>query len=196
MYEACIPKDFWGVSTEQVQHNTDVFNESILPYTQQLRRARAKGYGLMLLGDNGVGKTMFLCYVLVQAIEQGFTAYYTSMPKFDWQVKRSFDSPEDAERLNYMLTSDFVVIDELAKERTKAGDNYMRLSLERVLKERFDNSLPTLVAANANMKTLEALYGSTLTSIFVGKYRIITMEPGDFREQLRGRMNKDMGYKP
>jgi DNA replication protein DnaC len=190
--EACIPRDFWYTKGSDVSHNVDVFRDVIAAYCRELKRARKRGYGLMLSGDNGVGKTMFLSYILMSAIRKGWTAYYTTLPKLDYDVKRGFNSSEDQRRLEWMLTSDFLAIDELGKERFKDGDSYMRMQTERILKQRFDDSMPTLIATNADIDTLGSMYGTTLTSILVGKYQIVTLEPGDFREKLRSEMEADM----
>lgn len=192
-YEAGIPRDFWFVKEEDVSHNVEIFKELIMPYCAKLKKARVKGYGLLCLGDNGVGKTMFLSYVLARALRRGFTAFYTSLPELDYELKRGFRDKTLTDRLHWYLTSDFVVIDEMGKEQFKKGDSWIRLQVERILKQRFDESLPTLIATNTQEKELEATYGATLTSIFDGKYTPAQFESGDFRVHLRDRMAKDLG---
>jgi DNA replication protein DnaC len=86
-----------------------------------------------------------------------------------------------------------VAIDEMGKEQFKKGDSWIRLQVERILKQRFDESLPTLIATNAESEKLGEVYGATLTSIFDGKYTQATFNPGDFRVHLRDRMAKDLG---
>lgn len=192
LYQACIPRDFWTYTPADVSHNREVFTEVVEPYMQRLSRALRGGYGLMLTGDNGVGKSMFMCLVLRKAIARGFSTYYTTMLSLDHDIKRGFSKPEVQERLEWYLTSDFVAIDELAKEQFKAGDSFTRTQVERILKSRFENSMPTLLATNASLEELEKIYGSTLTSILEGKYMIAAMEPGDFRQQMKARMAREM----
>jgi DNA replication protein DnaC len=193
-YEACIPKDFWKTKPDDVEFNKEVFEAVVLPYVEKLWTARRRGYGLLLLGDNGVGKTMFISYTLAEAIRRhNFSTYYTTIPSLDHWLKRGFSDRTVMERLDYMLTSDFLAIDELGKERTKEGDNWMRLQIERILKDRFDNSLPTLIATNADPEALTKMYGSTIGSILAGKFKQVAMEPGNFRDKLRRRMDKEMG---
>lgn len=194
-YEACVPMDFWGYGPKSIKHNKPQFDQSVEPYVKRIKTARLNGYGLIFLGDNGVGKTTFISYVLMQAIRAGMTSYYTTMPQLDYDIKRGFNSKEHAERLELMLSSDFLALDEMGKERFKGdNDTYMRTQVERILKRRFDNSLPVLMAANADMEEVNKLYGNSIASIIGGKYKTVMMEPGDFREQLQGQMDKDMGY--
>lgn len=193
-YEAGIPRDFWFTKKSDVKWNCEIFTELILPYCRKLKRARVKGYGLLFLGDNGVGKTMFISYVLGRVIRRGFTAFYTSLPELDYELKRGFKDKELTDRLHWYLTSDFVAIDEMGKEQFKKGDSWIRLQIERILKTRFDESLPTLIATNTESEELKKVYGATLTSIFDGKYRQAQFDAGDFRLELRDRMKSDLGF--
>ncbi|KKM90923.1 hypothetical protein LCGC14_1233760 [marine sediment metagenome] len=192
-YEACVPRDFWKITPDDIHHNRKGFDEVVRPYCDKLRVARAKGYGLLLLGDNGVGKTTFMSYVLTRAISIGFTAFYTTLPQLDYEMKRGFRDSEAASRLREMLTSDFLALDEMGKESFKDGDSYMRTQVERVLKDRYDDGMPTVIATNASVSGLKKIYGATLASLLVGKYQIVVLQSGDYRKQMREQMEKDLG---
>ena len=194
MYEACIPMDFWDFEPEHVEGNVEQFKSIVQPYMSKMGTALNRGYGLMLLGDNCVGKTLFNCIVLKHAVlRRGFSAYYTTMLDLDHNIKRGFNKPHLQDRLDWYLTSDFLAIDELGKEQFKSGDSFMRTQVERILKRRFEDSMPTLIGTNASMDELEQIYGATLSSILVGKYTLVQMDPGDFRERMAAKMRRDMG---
>lgn len=193
MFEACIPRDFWDYTEDDVHSNLDAFNEVVKPYISKLNKALRGGYGLMFLGDNGVGKSMFMNLVLRAVIERGFTAYYTTLLDLDHHIKRGFNDREIQDRLDWYLTSDFVALDELGKEQFKAGDSFARTQVERILKRRFEDSRPTLIATNASLDELEKMYGATMSSILQGKYQQVAMDPGDYRAQLGARMRREMG---
>ncbi len=191
-FEACVPRDFWKVTPSDIHHNRAAFDNTVRPYCGKLRTARSKGYGLLLLGDNGVGKSIMASYVLTRAIAIGYTAYYTTLPRLDHDLKRGFNDREAAGRLREMLTSDFLALDEMGKEHFKGGDSYMRTQVERILKDRYDDGMPTLIATNASARELKKVYGATLASILMGKYQIVALEPGDYRERMREEMERDM----
>lgn len=191
-FEAGIPRDFWDYTEANVEYNREAFDGIVQPYVRKLGRALKRGYGLLFLGDNGTGKTMFISHVLMAACRRNFTAFYTTMTQLAHDVKRGFNSNEAQQRLEWYLTSDFFAIDEMGKERFKSGDNFMRTELERILKARYDDGRPVLIATNASMKELEEFYGATFTSMLVGKYEQVVMEPGDYREQMRKRMKSEM----
>ena len=193
-YEACVPQDFWFVSESDVKHNRTVFDNTVIPYVRNLKTALRKGYGLLFLGDNGVGKTYFMSYILMKAIRKGRSVYFTTMPTLDYNIKRGFKDAGIEDRLNWMLTSDFVAIDELGKERSKSDNKYMDSQVERILKQRFDDGNPMLLSANMDAESLETAYGPTIASMLVGKFQTVVMEPGDFRESVRKRMIKEMKY--
>lgn len=193
-YEACIPQDFWKVKPSDITHNKAVFDELVLPYTKRLGTALKNGYGLLLLGDNGVGKTLFLSYIGMAIIKAARTVYYTTLPQLDWDIKRGFNDKEIEQRLQWLLTSDFLLIDEMGKERKKRDSQYSDQQVERILKQRFDDSQPVIIASNMDADQLGKAYGSTVGSMLHGKFQTVHMEPGDHREKLYDQMVKDMGY--
>jgi len=193
-YEACIPHDFWKIKANDITGNTVVFKEVVQVYCKRLGRALKGGYGLLLLGDNGVGKTMFLSYVGMEAIRKARTVYYTTLPQLDWDIKKGFNDKAAEERLQWLLTSDFLLIDEMGKERKKRSNEYGDQQVERILKQRFDDSQPVLIASNLDIEGLTEAYGSTVGSMLRGKFQTAMMESGDFRDHLQGKMLKEMGY--
>lgn len=194
-YEACIPRDFWDPSELSVEFNKEAWEEIVRPYCKRLSIARSRGYGLLLSGDNGAGKTMFVSFALVEALKWGYSAYYVTLPSLDHWMKRGFSDREIAARLDWLLSSDFVAIDELGKEhKGKSGRDFTGAQVERILKARYDDSLPTLLASNADPEALEKMYGATFASMLVGKFKVAVLEPGDFRERSAATMATDMGY--
>lgn len=193
-YEGCVPQDFWWTRDGDVTNNRAVFDYTVVPYVRKIKTALRNGYGLVFLGDNGVGKTYFISYILMKAIKKGRTVYFTTMPDLDYNIKRGFKNSKIEERLRWMLTSDFLAIDELGKERAKKDSTYMDAQVERILKRRLDDSYPMLLATNMDANSLDKAYGATVASMLTGKFQMVTMEPGDFRGNLRKRMVEEMGY--
>lgn len=198
-YEACIPRDFWNVKSKEISHNKGVFDNVINKYCKKLNKALKGGYGLALLGSNGVGKTYFISYVLSKAIRKGRSAYYTTMPQLSYDIKASFGDKEKTKRLEYYLTSDFVAIDELGKERLSKKNraeevSFIDTEIERLMKSRCDDSLPVILATNMNQQDMFSSYGSTIGSIILGKLKIVSLKDGDFRVNLAKKMNEEMGY--
>ena len=192
MFAACIPDSFWKVTPEQVVGNRWLFDNCIVPYSNQLRKAWRNGYGLICVGDNGVGKTMFLCYILKVALQKGYSAYYTTASELDNQLKWAMDDPSRKSGIEVVVMQDFLVLDELAKEQYKAGDSWIRTQIERVIKGRYDAGLPTLIGSNANCHQLGKAYGASLASLFHGNFKQVIFDPGDHRKKQREKLDKDL----
>lgn len=197
LYSSCIPSDFLSVADKDVIHNRHIWQNVVLPYCDKADQAREQGYGLYFEGDNGVGKTMFLCYLLSQVIHRGYSAYYTTVLDMDLNLKRGLHDFLIMERENHLLLySDFLGLDELTKERSRFEDSWIRSQIERVLKFRHDYCLPTIIATNANIERIGQVYGGSVRSVLRGKYYRAAFLPGDIRKNIQERMRVDMGYPP
>jgi DNA replication protein DnaC len=195
--EASIPQNFFHVHTKYVRMNENAFNGTVAPYVAKLRKARLKGYSIVFTGDNGVGKTMQTCYILLEAIKKGFTAYYTTLPQLDHDIKLGWRNKAIEERLEWLLTSDFLAIDELGKEKYKApagSSDYINTQIERILKSRCDNCMPVILATNLTVNEMGEVYGQSVKSMISGRFHVCSLKPGDYRKTLQKEMRRDMGY--
>lgn len=191
-FDACVPRTFWDVSAKDVKHNREVFDNVVRKYCAKRKKAQRHGWSLLLFGDNGVGKTMFLSFVLTQMLKRGCGAYYTSLAQLDVDIKRGFNDPMAEARMAELVTSDFLAIDELGKEHFRQ-DSYLNTRLELILKTRHDEGDPTLLATNLDYDALVEMYGPSVQSMLEGKYHTAQLESGDFRKSISTRMRKDMG---
>ena len=192
-YEACIPKTFWNVTSRKVTHNREAFDDVINPYRRRWKTVLRHGYSLLLLGDNGTGKTMFISYLLIQAIKRGQTAYYTTMAQLDRDIKKGFRDNDAVKRLEHMLDSDFFAIDEMGKENFKQ-DSYLMGQFEMILKKKYDDGEPVMLASNIDYEEIVKMYGSSIESMFEGRYKQVALSPGDFRKSIKAKMKKDMRW--
>ena len=198
-YEAGIPQEFWYTKPGDITHNVEAFGQ-VRQYVKRIPVAQRNGYGLVFVGNNGVGKSIFASYVLSMAIRRGFTAFYTTLLQLDEDIKKGFHDWRAKKRLEWFLGSDFVVLDEMGKDQWKSlasggnGNSYIRSQVERILKARFDDQQPTIIGTNFNKTQMAENYGATITSMINGKYQTIQMEDGDMRAGLRKKMRAEMGY--
>ncbi len=192
-YEACIPKDFWAIGDEDIKYNRAAFDRFVLPYSRKLNKAHANGYGLFMSGSAGCGKSVFISYVLCKAIRRGKSAYYTTILQLDRDIKAGFDDKDAGRRLEWLLTSDFLAIDEMGKESAKATA-FTKSQVERILKDRFDNGKPLLIGTTLPVAAFGGAYGEGVSSMVRGKMQAVRLEEGDIRLKLSKKMRSDMGY--
>jgi DNA replication protein DnaC len=194
-YEACIPRDFVDIDPKTIKRNKNVFKNIILKYVESINLALKHGYGLLLTGDNGTGKTYFMSYISNKAVESGRTVYYTTLLQLEYLIKCGFSDKEVSNRLSWMLTSDFLILDEVGKEKqTNNKRSYMDTQVERILRQRYDNNFPVLMGTNLSIDGLKKAYGSTIGSMITHKSKIAQMSPGDFRIKLGKKMSEEMGF--
>lgn len=193
MYEGCVPELYWFTKASEVRHNREAFEGVVIPYKRNLKAAMANGYSLLLHGDNGTGKTMFISYILGRAVVRRLSVYYTTLMGFDADIKRGFGDREMEARLRMHMSADIVAIDELGKEQAKR--DFIATHLEVYLKERYDNGYPVLLGSNLDYPEICRLYGPTIESMLEGRYQRIALEGGDFRKKSAAKMRSDMGYK-
>jgi hypothetical protein len=204
-FDACIPKKFWYSGRNDVYHNTDIFDEVITPYAspEKLRIALEHGVGLFLVGANGVGKTMFGSWILMEIIRRrlAMDVYYTTTFALDRDTKRGFDPDKElgkrlTAKLESLMLRPLVMIDEFGKTQWRSGDSFQRAIIEDWIRAREQLSLPTIIASNSSLETLRKApedggYGETIGSLMDGHYRDVIMEAGDVRAAV-GRKAADL----
>lgn len=191
LYEGCVPQEFWHVKRTDVAHNVEAFNTFVLPYRQRIKTAYKHGYSMLFTGDNGTGKSMFMSYLLCRAVQHGYSIYYTTLKQLHSNLTNFGDKP-GMSQLHHLLNSDFVGIDELGKEHTKS--DFLLSELEDMLKFRYSEALPTLLASNYSYDQLCDTYGPTISSMWEGRFQHVVMESGDFRRKAKSGMRTKMGY--
>lgn len=191
-FEACIPRLFWDIEASSITHNVGVFKKVILKYCAKRKKAMREGYGLILTGDNGVGKTCFISYILTQMLKRGCSVYYTTLPQLDKDIKRGFQDKEADRRLEQYLGADFVAVDEIGKEHFKA-ESFLNTQFELLLKTRHDDGDPTILASNMDYKALADMYGPSIASMWDGRYVGVPLVTGDFRRTQQAKTRKDLG---
>jgi hypothetical protein len=111
-------------------------------------------------------------------------------------MQQGFSDRAIAERMEEMLWSDFFGLDELGGEQVKAGSTWVKMQVERVLKFRLDNRLPTVVATNSSTRKILNCYGPSVSSVLNGNsYQRVLFENGDCRKEGREKMRSEIGYK-
>jgi DNA replication protein DnaC len=188
-----VPRSFWNVTSADITHNKQVFQTIIRNYTKKRRKVLAKGWGLLLMGDNGAGKTIFASYIATQFLRRGTSIYYTTMVGLNEDFKRGFEDRPFAARLETALEAEFLILDEMGKELR--SDGHLGVRLEQVLKQRYDDARPTVLATNLSWEELIKRYGSSIESMLEGRYVKVPLDAGDYRKVAKHRMRKDLDIK-
>jgi DNA replication protein DnaC len=192
-YETGLPRKFWRVC--EAKAVAEEARAVVDAYVRNVKVARRHGYGLALVGPNGSGKTTAAAFVVNAALRRSYRVAYWTVPSLEADFKRGFNDRlfNDAVRIG-LFESDFVVLDELAKERRAAGDDWMRTQVEHVLKARYDEGLPTVLISNGDLDTIGAVYGESVGDLLRGRFRSVIFDGDTMRKHDRSEMNTRMGW--
>jgi DNA replication protein DnaC len=189
-FAAGIPRSFWDVSSKDVTHNKEIFQRVISKYTKRRRKVLVRGWGLVLMGDNGSGKTMFSSYIATQFLRRGTSVYYTTLVGLNEDFKKGFSDPGFSARLETALEAEFLILDELGKELR--ADGHLGVRLEQILKQRYDDARPTVLATNLSWGELIKRYGTSIESMLEGRYVKVPLASGDYRKITKHKLRKDL----
>lgn len=155
-------------------------------FTRGLGKRRAGGRGLLLCGENGVGKTFAACHILRIAAQQGHTVAY--LTAHDYLVtSRSIALGETDRRtwFSRFCDADFMVIDELGKERTPTADRAVLPYLDGLMRRRRSGFMPTVFCTNLTLSEIVERYGDSFWSAIQDRMKVLVFRPGDLRAKVR-----------
>jgi len=194
-YDAAnIPREYWDLSLEHFKESSPekkILRDRVMGITSDIQDYARQGRGMLMWGNRGTGKTMLSIEILKAAARAGYSVYYDFYPVvFNEYMKKSFSTEKAKARYEEIFaTTDFVVLDELGKERdyfnTSMGDsneiskNFLEMN---ILKKRA--SKPTVMITNlqGGMEDIRGLYGDYVHSVMSHNFDIVPFMDGDFRE--------------
>lgn len=128
-------------------------------YIKHSSNALGLGIGIYIHSRGlGTGKTFIATHILKEFVKAGHKGYY--VPFFDiLDLYRR--EPEERDFIeNKLLASPLVVIDDVVKGSVSDKQaEYYRNTLERVVRHRAHNDLPTIITSNLSMGELDNFYG-------------------------------------
>ena len=140
-----IPKRYWNVTFEGISGGPHL--EKIVSYVKKLDEMRAEGAGLLLWGDNGVGKTGIAVVIAKEYRRRGNTVYFLEYAGLRDSVIRNemFDSSVTC--LERAKTVDVLVLDDVGKGRedTRA---YLERLFDEIIRVRNSRKLVTIMTTN------------------------------------------------
>lgn len=130
--------------------------------------------GIMLVGKNGVGKTLLLkAYCNVRSSLMASCSVYHSKKLVELIKENGYNDFSKRE----------LMIDDLGKESREIIDFGTKIQpIADLIAFRYDNGALTFVTCNYNMDTLTQFYGLTTTDRFKEMFNIIELKGESFRK--------------
>lgn len=132
--------------------NKKVF-DNLKNYSEKLVKGIEKK-GLILVGNNGVGKTHLACSIANELIENGIPVIYGTLINLLAELRNSYDTENnisEMEIIKLYKNVDLLIIDDLGKEKPSEW------GLEKVftiINSRYENNLPVIITTNYNQNSL------------------------------------------
>ena len=193
-YRSQIPKT--TLSKKQRKFNNCPQFKTIAKYGQKADKAKESNYSLIISGVSGCGKTQMTIELSKFILKNGFTLYYTTAE----DIRRDFDKAKNnwliKKQLKLCLEQDFLVIDDLGRERIYRGDGNSYLTdVESVIRNRNNVGLPVILVTDLGMKELSDIYNKSTMSLFSGRYKVVFCQSDvNLRSNDKSAMNEDMGW--
>lgn len=132
--------------------NKKVFN-NLINYSQKLVNNIEKK-GVILVGNNGVGKTHLACSIANRFIEKGIPVIYGTLINLLAELRNSYEidnNISEMEIIKLYENVDLLIIDDLGKEKPS---EWGLEKLFTIINSRYENNLPVIITTNYNQNSL------------------------------------------
>ena len=132
--------------------NKKVFN-NLKNYSEKLVNNIEKK-GLILVGNNGIGKTHLACSIANKFIENGIPVIYGTLINLLAELRNSYEidnNISEMEIIKLYENVDLLIIDDLGKEKPS---EWGLEKLFTIINSRYENSLPVIITTNYNQNSL------------------------------------------
>ena len=110
--------------------------------------------GLVLVGNNGVGKTHLACSIANKLIENGTPVIYGTLINLFAELRNSYDidnNISEMEIIKLYENVNLLIIDDLGKEKPS---EWGLEKLFTIVNSRYENNLPVIITTNYNQNSL------------------------------------------
>ena len=110
--------------------------------------------GLVLVGNNGVGKTHLACSIANKLIENGTPVIYGTLINLLAELRNSYDTDNNISEMEIIKlyeNVDLLIIDDLGKEKPS---EWGLEKLFTIVNSRYENNLPVIITTNYNQNSL------------------------------------------
>ena len=110
--------------------------------------------GLVLVGNNGVGKTHLACSIANKLIENGTSVIYGTLINLLAELRNSYyidNNISEMEIIKLYENVDLLIIDDLGKEKPS---EWGLEKLFTIINSRYENNLPVIITTNYNQSSL------------------------------------------
>jgi DNA replication protein DnaC len=152
-----LPERYWGANIVGVKANvegTDLTLQDILrKYLGKLDEMFVKGYGIAMVGDNGLGKTGAAAVIAMEARRQMYSVLFLEAARIRAAVIERTPFDEHTTLMERAREVDFLVIDDLGKG-TSDSKGFLQAAIDELVRARAARLAVTVLTTNMTPKRL------------------------------------------
>lgn len=175
---AAIPRRFISKSFDTFDANTDHLAKAFSVakgFASNLKENLAIGRCLVFCGGVGVGKTHLACSIANQAVQEGYSVFFTSVSRLIRQVRATWQTSDELSVYQNLIDLDLLIIDEVG---VQAGSENEKNILFDVINGRYENMKSTIVITNLMRQQLPEYMGERVIDRLRENGGVIIPMPG------------------
>ena len=137
----------------EVNSNNKKVYQSLKEYSEKLANS-VERKGLILVGNNGVGKTHLACSIANELIKNGIPIIYGTLINLLAELKNTYDVDNNISEMKIIKLYekvDLLIIDDLGKEKPS---EWGLEKLFTLINSRYENNLPVIITTNYDQNSL------------------------------------------
>lgn len=181
-----IPELFYSASRSKVTIE-EPKRAAILRYEERISDALERGVGLLLWGQNGVGKTAIAVILAKEACRLGHSVLFIrSADLFAFETKKAwFNEAEGVTLLERAKNVDLLVLDDLGKEHFDSAGRVL-LEMEEFIRERVSRKRTIIMTTNIVPSTgFASIYPASMLAVMREAIFPVECVGSDHRDLIR-----------
>jgi DNA replication protein DnaC len=173
-----IPEPYWNSTMDAFRDDEDRDARITLSkYIKNIKRALSVGFGLVINGEYGTGKTSAAVICLEQTRRVMGTGYFITAHEYVQDIFNKTMYDDNTSVYGRVRDVDLLVIDDLGKEGSRLdGENdSMATMIVSLLKDRSLSGKSTIITSNLIGNKMKEAYGQSFVESIRDKMAIVTL---------------------
>lgn len=194
LHHAGIPVGYQRLGWDDVTAVGPDIRAQVEEYREHADRYVQAGFGLILHGTQGTGKTLLAVLLLKGLLGKGYSGYFTSFADLIGVFTQTWRSDDERAWFEQRIRNvTFLVVDDPGKEHGGArGSDLARAAFDGVLRHRVASSLPTIVTTNNSMAETKQSYGDGIYDLLFERAVTLRFTAASFRIQNQERVLQEI----
>lgn len=190
---AGIHENFQRLGWADFEHIPDSAITMAMEYLDHAEAFVSAGFGMVIHGDRGNGKTLLSNLILKELVAKGFDCYANT---FATMIDAFADGWRDKDDRKWFSSrvrnAEVLLIDDLFRERNKGAGTVGENALEETLRHRIARNKPTIITMNPDPTEIEKAYGGHTVSLLAERASVYQFVGPDRRAEMNERFRREI----